>query len=87
MNDIILTDHGKIVLAYMQKNDQVLVGKDMIEPTGVRGIYPVLNSLIRKGLVVQMEPVCRDFTNVKGITSLKEYKTYSLTDIGRAFEI
>ena len=85
--DINLTDNGKIVLGYMQEHDSVLVGKDMIDLTGIKGIYPVLNSLVKKGLVMAGEPVVRDFTNNKGETSPKEYKTYMLTDAGRAFTL
>lgn len=84
---IILTDNGKIVLNFLQNNDQVYVGKDLIELTGVKGIYPVLNSLIRKGLVVEDEPVTRDFTNNKGEVKPKVYKAYSLTPFGRCYNI
>jgi hypothetical protein len=87
MDDIILTDNGKVVLRYMQANDHVVVGKDLTDLTGVKGIYPTLTSLIKKGLVQPCEPVSRNFTNIKGITQLKEYKTYSLTDAGRAFQL
>lgn len=85
--DKVLTDNGKRVLAFMQEHDEVLVGKDMIEMTGVAGIYPVLNSLIKRGLVMAGEPIVRDFTNNKGETKPKEYKTYCLTDAGRAYII
>lgn len=87
MDQITLTDNGKRVLGFMQEHDEIMVGKDMIEMTGIKGIYPVLNSLIKKGLVEQAEPVIRDFTNNKGETKPKEYKTYVLTDAGRAFII
>ena len=80
-----LTDNGKRVLLFMQEHDEVLVGKDMIDMTGIKGIYPVLNSLIKNGLVEQAEPVVRPFTNIKGETQDKEYKTYRLTDAGRAY--
>ena len=85
MDNIILTDNGKILLRYMQLHDQVHVGKDLIELTGIKGIYPVLNSLIHKQLVVPAEPITRDFTNQNGETKPKEYKTYQLTDSGRAY--
>lgn len=85
MENITLTDNGKRVLGFMQEHDEVMVGKDMIELTGIKGIYPVLNSLIKHGLVEQAEPIVRDFTNNKGETKPKEYKTYVLTDAGRAF--
>ena len=85
--EITLTDNGKKVLSFMQSKDQTFVGKDMIEMTGINGIYPVLNSLIKKGLVEQGEPVVRPFTNNKGETKDKEYKTYHLTDAGRAFAL
>lgn len=84
---IILTDNGKKVLNYMQAHDEVLVGKDMIDFTGIKGIYPVLNSLVKHGLVEGAEPVSRDFTNSKGETKPKDYKTYRLTEFGRNFII
>lgn len=87
MEDIILTDKGSILLAYLQDHDQIFVGKDLIELTGIKGIYPVLNSLIRNGLVMPQEAQVRDFTNNQGKTFPKEYKTYSLTDKGRNFNI
>ena len=85
MDKIILTDNAKAVLEFTQDHDQVLVGKDMIDMTGIKGIYPVLNSLIKHGLVEQAEPISRLFTNNKGETKPKEYKTYKLTDFGRNF--
>lgn len=71
----------------MQNHDSTLVGKDMIDLTGIKGIYPVLNSLVRHGLIENAEPVTRDFTNQKGETKPKDYKTYRLTDFGRSFSI
>ena len=87
MDQIILTDNGKKVLKFMQNHDEVLVGKDMIEMTGVKGIYPVLNSLVRHGLVENAELVTRDFVNNKGESKPKDYKTYRLTEAGRTFVI
>jgi len=55
--------------------------------TGIKGIYPVLNSLIKNGLVEPDADVVRDFTNNKGVTAPHNYKTYKLTDAGRAFEL
>jgi hypothetical protein len=85
MDKIVLTDNAKAVLEFMQAHDEVLVGKDMIDMTGIKGIYPVLNSLIKKGLVEQADPVMRDFANNKGETKPKEYKTYKLTELGRNY--
>jgi hypothetical protein len=82
---IILTDNGKKVLKFMQTQDKTLVGKDMIEMTGIKGIYPVLNSLMKHGLIESGEPITRDFTNTKGETKPKDYKTYRLTEFGRTF--
>lgn len=87
MDEIILTDNGKVILAYMQEHDQVFVGKDLIEMTGVKGVYPVLTSLYKKGLVQYSEPITRNFTTNKGEVVLKDYKTYSLTDKGRNYII
>lgn len=85
MEEIILTDNGNKLIFFMQQNDKVFVGKDLGELTNIKGIYSVLNSLMRHGLVVQCEPETRDFTNNQGKTFPKEYKTYSLTDKGRCF--
>lgn len=82
---IILTDNGKKVLKFMQAQDKTLVGKDMIEMTGIKGIYPVLNSLMKHGLIEAAESITRDFTNTKGETKPKDYKTYRLTEFGRTF--
>ncbi len=87
MDDIILTDNGKRLLTYMKEHDQVLVGKDLIDLTGIKGIYPVLNSLKNKGLIVECDSIERDFTNSKGETKPKNYKTYRVTDFGRMYQI
>ena len=85
MDKIVLTDNAKAVLEFMQAHDEVLVGKDMIDMTGIKGIYPVLKKKKKKGLVEQADPVMRDFTNNKGETKPKEYKTYKLTELGRNY--
>lgn len=85
--DVILTDNGKKLLSYMKAHDQVFVGKDLGDDAQVKGIYLVLNSLMRYELVEQAEPVVRDFTNKAGVTIQKAYKTYQLTDLGRYFNI
>lgn len=87
MDKIVLTDNAKAVLNFMQGHDEVLVGKDMIDMTGIKGIYPVLNSLIKNQLVEQDDPVVRPFTNNKGETKPKEYKTYKLTEFGRNYQL
>ena len=87
MNEIILTDNGKVVLAFMQSNDKVLIGKEIGEQTNIKGVYPVLTSLIRRELVVADEPIERPFVNNKGVETMKEYKTYKLTQKGREFKI
>lgn len=87
MNDIVLTDNGKILLKYMKDHDEVLVGKDLIDLTGIKGIYPVLTSLKNKGLITECDAITRDFTNSKGETKPKDYKTYQVTDLGRMYQI
>lgn len=86
---IILTDNGKRVLEFMQLHSerQTFVGKDLGEEMQMKGIYSVLNSLVNKGLVDKQEPIVRDFTNNKGVTKPKEYKTYALTNSGKQFVI
>lgn len=85
--EIVLTDNGKELLSYWQTHDSVYVGKDLTELTGIKGIYSVINSLMRNGLVEEDEPITRPFTNSKGVTSDKIYKTYKMTDAGRKFVI
>lgn len=85
--EIILTDKGQELLKFMQLHDTLHVGKDLIDLTGIKGIYPVLNSLKNKGLIEEGTPVVRDFTNNKGETKPKEYKTYQLTNDGRNYRI
>lgn len=84
---VVLTDKGQELLKFMQLHDTLQVGKDLIDLTGIKGIYPVLNSLKSRGFVEEGEPVVRDFTNNKGETKPKEYKTYQLTDEGRNYKI
>ena len=79
-----LTDNCKIVLRFLQDNDKSWVGSDLAEETGVKGIHPVCNSLVKRGLV-QKGSEEREFTNKKGETGVKEYVTYSLTDAGRDY--
>ncbi len=83
----ILTPHCGTVLSFFQHNDQTFVGKDLIELTGIKGVYPVLNSLVKKRLLQPAEPVMRPFTDKNGKVQIKEYKTYELTDRGREFKI
>lgn len=87
MNEIILTDNAKTILAFMQANDKVHIGKELGELTQVKGIYLVLNSLIRRELVVSAESIEQIFVNNKGVQTMKEYKTYKLTQKGKEFKI
>lgn len=85
--EIILTDNGKVVLAFMQNNEDIFVGKEIGETANVKGIYSVLNSLIKRGLVYADQPTLRPFENSKGVKTMKEYKTYRLTEKGKQFKI
>lgn len=87
MEQFILTDNGKKVLSYMQKKNSTVVGKDMGEELEMKGIYLVLKSLIKHELVTNDATITRDFTNNKGETKPKEYKTYKLTDLGKNYII
>lgn len=85
MENFILTPNCRVVLDYLYKNDQTFVGKDLIELTGIKGIYSALNSLCNKGLVEKQEPVVRDYVGKDGKVSQYEYKTYRITDDGRYY--
>ena len=50
----------------------------MIDKTGIKGIYPVLNSLIRRGLIENAEPVTRMFVNSKGEEKVYDMQIWSL---------
>ncbi len=80
-----LSDNGKRVLAFLQENDSEWVGSDLAEATGVKGVFPVLNSLIKRGLVVKGAGLVRPFTGKDGETSDHSYKTYLLTEAGRDY--
>lgn len=79
-----LTDNVKKALRFLQENDQEWLGSDLAEATGIKGIHPVMNSLVNKGLAAKGKTV-RPFTNKQGVTADKEYVTYMLTDDGRAY--
>lgn len=81
-----LTDNCKKALAFMKENDQVWLGADLANATGIRGIFPVMNSLVKRGLVEKGTAV-HPFTNKAGVTADKEYKTYSITDAGRDYKL
>ena len=81
-----LTDNCAKVLLFLQQNDKEWVGSDLSEAAKVRGIHPVMNSLVKKGLAAKGATV-RDFTNNKGVTVPKEYVTYFLTDAGKEYNI
>lgn len=81
-----LTDNCKIALEFLQSNDQEWVGSDLAAASGVKGIHPVMNSLVKRGLVVK-GTATRDFTSKAGVTMPKDYVTYSLTDAGRDYII
>lgn len=81
-----LTDNAKKVLAFLQENDQEWVGADLGEAADVRGIHPVMNSLVRRGYADKGSKVL-PFTNKKGESGEKPYVTYFLTDAGRAVVI
>lgn len=84
---IILTDNGKKVLQYMREHDEVLIGKDIGEALNIKGIYPTLTSLCNKGFLYKGEPKIRNFIDKNNVSSPREYKTYALTEMGRAYEL
>lgn len=85
---IVLTDNGKRVLKFLQESDkEELVGKDIGDELSLKGIYPVLTSLINKNLVTKVGTVKRTVVNSKGKEVEKQYITYGLTDSGRSFVI
>ena len=88
---ITLTDNEKEVLKYMQENfknnQNIFIGKEISEKLNIYGIYPCLETLIRKKLIINFIPALLPFTNIYGEVKMKEYKTYSLTEKGMKFTI
>ncbi len=84
---IILTDNGKKILRYMQKNDKVFLGKDLAEILDIKGSGQSFSALIRRGLLDKDEPVIKTVEDRNGVLRTREYTTYVLTDMGRNFEI
>lgn len=82
-----LTDNSIAALSFMQDNDSEWVGADLGDAANVKGIHPVMNALVKRGLIVKGSTI-RPFTNKKtGVTLNKEYVTYALTDAGRSYRI
>lgn len=83
-----MTDNCKKALAFLREdgNDKTWVGSELSAASGIKGIFPVMNSLFKRGLVTK-GTVSKDFTNKAGVTAAKDYVTYTLTDAGRAYEI
>jgi hypothetical protein len=80
-----LTENTLAALRFLQGHDQEWVGADLADGSGIKGIHPVMNALVKRGLVTKGS-VVRPFTNKKtGITADKEYVTYALTAAGRSF--
>lgn len=84
IKELPLTDNCKTVLTFLQDHDEEWVGSELADACGVKGIHPVCNSLVKRGLVVKGS-VEREFTNKKGEMGIKPYVTYSLTDAGRDY--
>ena len=93
-SEIVLMPQWERVLKYMQTNEQstgliplLFVGKDLGAELEIKGIYPVLNALIARGLIEKGEPQTRPFTNREGKQVDRTYQTYRLTEVGRSLII
>jgi predicted ArsR family transcriptional regulator len=84
---IILTDNGERLLSFLQKNNSTWTGKELEAITGIKGIYFVINSLTRNGLVEYVDNVDKEVINCKGEKVIRPYKAYHLTEKGRSFII
>lgn len=86
-NKIILTDNGERLLSFLQKNDSTWTGKELESLTEIKGIYFVINSLAKNGLVEYVEDAEKEIINSKGEKVSRSYKAYHLTEKGRSFII
>lgn len=80
----ILTPGCKTVLEFLQENErEYWVGVDIAAKLGVKGIYSMLNSLIKKGYVINGDVEEREIIEKNGKRSVYPYVTYKLTQKGR----
>lgn len=87
-NKIILTDNGKVLLSFFQRNDMDWTGEELQMITEIQWIRPAINFLIQNGLIEEnSEDTYKDFLDREGKITAKAYKTYHLTDMGRSFII
>lgn len=89
-NKIILTDNGKLLLSFFQNNDLGIdwTAEELQMITDISWIRPAIDSLIRNGLIEEnSEATYKDFLTREGKLTIKAYKTYHLTDMGRSFII
>ena len=82
---IVLTDNCMTLLQFLQNNDHVWIGKELYDTLNMPGIYSVINSLIRNGLVQYCGDTVCEVPDKNGNICSRTYKTYSLTDAGRAW--
>ena len=82
---IVLTDNCMTLLQFLQNNDHVWIGKELNDTLNMPGIYSVIKSLIRNGLVQYCGDTVCEVPDKNGNICSRTYKTYSLTDAGRAW--
>ncbi len=80
-----LTPKSELVVSTLRAADEPVVGLDLGEQLGMKGIYGILTSLIKKGLVEIVDTVERIVPNAKGENVVREYKRYALTDKGLGY--
>jgi DNA-binding MarR family transcriptional regulator len=87
MEKITLTANGILALSFLQQNDGAFTGAQIAEATGLnkQGVHGVLNSLVKKGLVIKGDAVIQPVINREGLTEERSYVTYVLTDLGAEF--
>lgn len=84
-----LSENAKVVLAWLQNNDNGEVGyfgNEIAEACGMSsvGVQGTLNSLVKRELVGKGKRD-KEFSNKAG-SGVKPYTTYFITDAGRAFQ-
>ncbi len=84
IKEINLTEKAKIVLEFLQGNDEPLTGAAIAEATGLnpQGIHGVLNSLVKYNYVAKGDKVTMAVTNKAGLTEERSYVTYAVTPAG-----
>lgn len=82
-----LTEKGLNALGYLKENTDGAIGLDIAEALGLgKGVYGVLNSLVKRELVGKLDnKITRKVIGKDGVEVEREYVSYFATEAGMNF--